>query len=115
VLPHVQSGKLRALAATGPKRSTAAPQLPTVAEAGVPGYEVTSWFAVLVPAGTPNEIVAKLNRDFVRVLQISEVKQSLAAQGAESVGSTPEQLTAFIRAELARWCKVIKAAGIKPE
>ncbi len=114
-LPDVQSGKLRALAVTGPKRSAAAPQLPTVAEAGVPGYEVTSWFGVLGPAGTRSDIVKKLNSDFVRVLQTNEVKERLATQGAEPVGSTPEQFAAHIRAELARWSKVIKAAGIKPE
>ena len=115
VLPHVQSGKLRALAVTGPKRSAAVSQLPTVAEAGVPGYEVTSWFALLVPVRTAPDIVTKLNRDVVRVLQSAEVKERLAAQGAEPVGGTPEELMAFIRAEVARWCKVIKAAGIKPE
>jgi tripartite-type tricarboxylate transporter receptor subunit TctC len=115
VLPDVQSGKLRALAVTGPKRSAATPSLPTVAEAGVPGYEVTSWFGVLVPARTPGDIVKKLNSDFVRVVRTNEVKDRLATQGAEPVGSTPDEFAAHIRAELARWGKVIKAAGIKPE
>ena len=115
VLPDVQSGKLRALAVTGPKRSAAVPQLPTVAEAGVPGYEVTSWFGVLVPARTNGEIVKKLNGDFVRVVRTNEVKERLATQGAEPVGSTPEQFATHIRAELGRWSKVINAAGIKPE
>ena len=114
-VPDVQSGKIRALAVTGPKRSAALPQLPTVAEAGVPGYEVTSWFGVLAPRGTPAAIVTKLNRDFVKAVHLPEVKDRLAGQGAESVGSTPDAFSAHLKAEAARWGKTIKAAGIKPE
>ena len=111
----MQSGKLRGLAVTGPKRSAAVPQLPTVAEAGVPGYEVTSWFGVLAPAATSPQIVARLNKEFVRAVHLPDVKERLAAQGAESVGSTPQEFAAHIKAEAARWSKVIKSAGIKLE
>ena len=114
-MPEIQSGKLRALAVTGAKRSAAAPQLQTVAEAGVPGYEVTSWFGVLAPAATRPEIVARINSDFVRTVNAPEVKERLATQGAEVVGSTPQEFAAHIRAEAARWSKVIKAAGIRAD
>jgi tripartite-type tricarboxylate transporter receptor subunit TctC len=114
-LPHIKSGKLRALAVTSAKRSVALPDVPTVAEAGLPGYDSTQWYGVLAPAGTPREIVSRLHDAIVRALRDPEVGKRLAADGAESVGSTPEEFAAFIRSETDKWTKVAAAAGIKPE
>jgi tripartite-type tricarboxylate transporter receptor subunit TctC len=111
----IQSGKLRALAVTGPKRSVAAPQLPTASEAGLPGYEVTSWFGVLAPKGTQTMVIASLNKSFVQVLNMPEAKERLVSLGAEPVGSSPQAFASYIKEEVARWGKVIKAAGIKAE
>ncbi len=110
-LPHVKAGKLRALAVTSAKRSPAAPDLPTIAEAGVPGYDATSWFGVLAPAGTPREIVTKLNQEIVRILALPEIKERLSGQGAEPVGNSPEQFAAHIKTEIAKWSDVVKASG----
>ena len=112
-LPHVQGGKLRALAVTSAKRSPAAPDIPTIAESGVTGYEVDSWFGILAPAGTPKEIVAKLNAEIVKILQMPDVKERLAAQGAVPVGNTPEQFAEHIARETAKWAKVVKTSGAK--
>jgi tripartite-type tricarboxylate transporter receptor subunit TctC len=112
-LPHVKAGKLRALGVTSAKRSAAAPEIPTIAESGVPGYEVDSWFGILAPAGTPREIVNKLNVEIVRILRMPEVKQRLAEQGAEPVGNTPEQFAEHIRKETIKWARVVKASGAK--
>jgi tripartite-type tricarboxylate transporter receptor subunit TctC len=114
-LPHIKSGKLRALAVTSAKRSEALPEVPTVAESGLPGYDSTQWYGVLAPAGTPREIVARLHDGIVRALRDPEVGRRLAADGAEPVGSNPEEFAAFIRSESEKWSKVAKAAGIKPE
>ena len=110
---HIKGGKLRALATTGAKRSPALPDLPTVSEAGLPGYESTSWNAVYAPAGTPREIIDKLNREANAVLQSAETRKFFAEQGAESGGGTPAELAAFNRAELAKWAKVVKDSGAK--
>ena len=114
-LPHVKAGKLRALGVTSARRSQAAPEIPTLAESGVPGYEVDSWFGVLAPAGTPKEIVAKLNAEIVRILQMPEVRQRLMEQGAEPVGDTPEQFAEHIRKETVKWARVVKASGAKAD
>jgi len=111
VLPHVKSGKLRALAVTGTKRSPATPELPTVAEAGVPGYESDLWWGVLAPAGTPKPIVAKLNWEIVKILQVKDVSERLSAMGATPVGDTPEHFAATIRADIVKWAGVVKASG----
>jgi tripartite-type tricarboxylate transporter receptor subunit TctC len=111
--PHVKAQRIRALAVTGPKRANSSPELPTVAEAGVPGYAVTQWYAVFAPAGTPKAVVDRLHRDIAKVLQLSEVTMRMTADGAESVGSTPQQLAAHVKAERDKWAKVIKEAGIK--
>ena len=115
LLPHVQSGKLRALAVGTGQRLTLLPDLPTIAEAGVPGYEATQWYGVLAPAATPREIVTKLNAEIVKALQRSEVRGRLASEASQPVGDTPEQFLAFIKAEIARWAPVVKASGAKPE
>jgi tripartite-type tricarboxylate transporter receptor subunit TctC len=114
-LPHIKSGKLRALAVTSPRRSAALPDVPTVAEAGLPGYDSTQWYGVLAPAGTQREIVARLHGAIVRALRDPEVGKRLAADGAEPVGSSPEEFAAFIKSETEKWAKVAQAAGIKPE
>ena len=112
-LPHVQAGKLRAIAVSTLKRSPVAPEIPTVAESGLPGFEVSVWFAVLAPAGTPREITDRLNRTLVKALQAQDTRERLATQGAEPIGNTPEQFTAQIKADLVKWAKVVKAANIK--
>jgi tripartite-type tricarboxylate transporter receptor subunit TctC len=111
--PHVKSQRIRALAVTGPKRASSSPELPTVAEAGVPGYAVTQWYAVFAPAGTPKAVVDRVHREIVKVLQLPEVTARMAADGAESVGSTPQQLAAHVKTERDKWARVIKQAGIK--
>lgn len=113
--PHIKSGRLRALGVTGSKRAPGADTIPTIAEAGVPGYEAVQWYGVLAPAATPRDIVTKLHAGVVRALQNPEVRQRLLNDGAEPVGSSPEEFAAYLRAETAKWAKVIQAAGIKPE
>ena len=115
VLPHVKSGRLRALAVSGAKRSSLVPDLPTVAEAGVPDYEVTVWFGLVAPAGTPREIVQKLNAEVQKILAMPDVRERFMAQGVEPQGSTPEQFGEHIRAQMAKWAKVVQDAGVKAE
>lgn len=110
-IQHVRSGRLKALAVTTAKRSPELPDVPTVAEAGVPGYEATSWFGMFAPAGTPAPVVAKLNAALLKVLADPEVKKKLAEQGAEPHGEKPEQFAEFIRLETAKWSKVVKDSG----
>jgi tripartite-type tricarboxylate transporter receptor subunit TctC len=112
---HVKAQRVRALAVSGPTRMKALPDLPTVAEAGVPGFAVTQWYGLLAPAGTPRQTVEFLNKAVRRALQQPEVAGRIAAEGSEAVGSTPQQLAARIKAERAKWTKVIKEAGIKGE
>jgi tripartite-type tricarboxylate transporter receptor subunit TctC len=115
MIPYARNGKLRALAVTGAKRSRAAPDIATVAESGVPGFEVTTWYGVSAPAKTPRLIVDRLNTEIVRALGTAELNQYLAKSGAEPVGNTPEQYTAYVQNEINKWAKVIKAAGLKAE
>jgi tripartite-type tricarboxylate transporter receptor subunit TctC len=115
VAPQVKAGRLRVLAVANAKRSPGYPDIPTVAEAGLPGYEVQSWFGVLAPAGTPREIVQRLHTEIVRILTAQDVKGRLAGDGAEVVANTPEQFAAYIRAEIAKWGKVIRDARIRPD
>lgn len=115
VVNHVRSGRLRALGVTTAKRTSALPEIPTIAEAGVPGYESTQWHALLAPAGTPDEIIARLHKEFTAVLLSAEVKERVAAEGSEIVAGTPAELAAYLRSETAKWAKVIKSAGIEPE
>lgn len=115
ILPQVKSGKLRALAVTTPKRSPSVPELPTMIEAGLPGFESQGWFALLAPAGTPQPIIDKINREVNRMLQTDEFKAKLVALGAEPVGGSPADFATHIQSESDRWGKVIKTAGIKAE
>lgn len=112
-MPHVRAKKLKALAVTSLNRSALLPDLPTVSETGVPGYEMTSWYGVLVPNGTPQDVIQKLNSDFVRAIRNPDVSEKLTKAGAEPVANTPEQYAAFIRSELEKWAKVVQKSGAK--
>jgi tripartite-type tricarboxylate transporter receptor subunit TctC len=114
-LPHVKSGRLRALATTGAKRSKVAPDLPTIAESGYPGYEVGSWYAFVVPAGTPKAIVERMRNEAIKALTHADVQQAMARQGLEAETSTPAELAERIKRETAVWAGVIKDAGIKAQ
>ncbi len=115
LLPHVRSGRMRALAVTSAKRSTLLPDMPTVAESGVPGYDASGWFGVLVPAGTPPAIIERLNATIVKGLAANDAKERLAALGGDIATGTPEQFGAHIRTEAAKWGKLIRAIGLKAE
>ena len=112
---HARTGKLRALAVTGAKRSPVAPDIPTVAEAALPGFEVTAWFGVSAPAKTPRPILDRLASEIVRAVKSPDLRERLIAAGADPVGSTAEEYAAFVQSEIAKWGKVIAAAGIKGE
>ena len=114
-MPHVKSGKLRGLAVTSAARIDGAPGLPTVAEAGLPGYETATWLGIVAPAATSREVVAKINAEIQRVMALPEVREKLIAQGLTLSGGTPEQFGAYIRSEHAKWGNLIKDAGIKAE
>ncbi len=114
-LPQVKAGKVKALAVTGSTRATALPAVPTVAEAGVPGYEATTWYGVLAPAGTPAPAVDRLNAEINRVVRASDIRQRFADQGYETTGGTPGEFAAFIGVEVAKWGKVVREAGVQPE
>jgi tripartite-type tricarboxylate transporter receptor subunit TctC len=112
-LPHIKGGKLRALAVTSAQRAPVLPDVPTIAEAGLPGFEASSWFGVLAPAGTPPAIVAKLNAEIAKWLASPEAKEKLQAQGANVAGGPPEEFAKHIAAETAKWAKVVKESGAK--
>ena len=111
-LPHVKAGKIRALAVTPAKRSPAAPDLPTMAEAGIKGYDAASWFGLLAPAGTPPEIVGQLSEETRRILSMPDVREKLLSLGAQPAGSTPDEFARFIDAEIAKWNRVIRSANV---
>jgi tripartite-type tricarboxylate transporter receptor subunit TctC len=113
--PHVKAGKLRALAVTGVTRLATAPEVPTIAELGYPGFEASTWYGFLGPAGLPKDIVAKAHGDIVRVLQLRDVQERLAAQGFDSIGTTPEQFGEVLRSDVERWRRVVKAAGLRAD
>ena len=115
VVPHVRSGKLRALAVTSAKRSSMAPDIPTLAASGVPGFDVSSWYGLVVPAGTPQEIIVRLHQAAQAALGNPEVKKRFASTDLEPGGSTPDQFGALIRSEIAKWAKVIKESGMRVE
>jgi tripartite-type tricarboxylate transporter receptor subunit TctC len=112
-LPHARAGKLRAIAVSTTKRSAQAPEVPTVAESGLPGYDMTNWIGMFAPAATPRAIVVKLNSEIVAILGAPDLKERFRTQGVDLVGSTPEAFAAFIRSELAKWHKVVKDSGAK--
>jgi tripartite-type tricarboxylate transporter receptor subunit TctC len=112
-LPHIKAGKLRALAVTSNVRSPAAPTIPTMAEAGLPGCEITSWFALVAPAKTPREIVARLNAEAAKILNQADVKERLAAMGVEPASSTPQALADFIKSETVKWAQIVKVSGAR--
>jgi tripartite-type tricarboxylate transporter receptor subunit TctC len=114
-VPHVKAGRLRALATTGSKRSPSLPDVPTMIEAGFPGFVLTPWWGVFAPARTPRDIVAKLNADIVGVLKTSEVRESFSAQGADIVADSPEDFARYVKAEMSRWGKVVKDSGAKAD
>lgn len=114
-LPHVKAGKLKALAVTGIRRSPAASDIPTMAEGGVSGYAADTWNGVLVPAATPKGVVAKLNSELAKLLHMPDLKARLLTVGAETIGSTPEVFSAFIKTEITKWAQVIKNAGIRAD
>lgn len=111
-MPQVNAGKLRALAVSSAKRAQVAPSVPTVAESGFPGYDVRGWYGILAPAKTPAEIIHRLNTEIVAILRSPAATERLAADGSEAVGSTPEQFSAHMKAEMQKWGQVVKAAGI---
>ncbi len=115
LMPHIKSGRLRPIGVGTAKRLAVMPDVPTIAESGVPGYEATQWYGILAPAATPRDIVARLNADIVKVLQRPDVRERLASDGAQPVGNTPEEFGAHIKAEIARWAPVVKASGARPE
>ena len=115
VMPHIKAGGLRALGASSVTRSAFAPDIPTVAEAGVPGYEVAVWFGVVAPTGVPQDVLTKLNTEINRILALPDVKQSFADQGVEPVGGSRAKFGDHIKTQVEKWVKVIKEAGIKPE
>jgi tripartite-type tricarboxylate transporter receptor subunit TctC len=115
VLPFVQAGRLRALGVSGAQRSPALPDVPTLAEAGVAGYEASGWLGILAPAGTPPGIVASLNADLNAVLRQADMSAQLARNGADVAGGPPDQFAAFVAAEIAKWAKVVRATGLKAE
>lgn len=114
-LPHVKSNRLRALAVTGDKRSPQVPELPTIAEAGLPGYAVTAWFGLLAPAGTSSDIVNRISAEIQKGFKTPQMRERFSTLGAEPVGSSPEQFAAFLKIEMAKWAKLVKSAGIKAE
>jgi len=114
-LPHVKSGRLKALAVSTPKRSMAVPDLPTIAESGLPSYSATAWYGVLAPAGTSRAIILKLNAEIVKSLRTNEIRARIASDGGEVVGSTPEEFTAVMKSDIAKWAKVVQASGARAD
>lgn len=114
-LPQAKAGKIRALAVSSPKRAAAAPDIPTVAEAGVPGFEALSWFGLVAPAKTPAATVSRLAAETQRILKLPDVSERIVALGAQPVGGTPQEYAAFIKSEIQKWQKVIRSAGVKIE
>ena len=114
-MPYAKAGRLRALAITTRTRSPAMPELPTISESALPGYDFSSWYGLMVPAGTPQPVVGRLHDETVKALKLPDLQQRLASEGCDAVGSTPEQLAAYIKTEMARGAKVVKASGMQAE
>jgi len=114
-LPHVKSKQLKGLAVTSARRAAPAPEIPTLSESGVPGYEVNLWIGTFAPAGTPGDIAARLTNEVMRIVKLPDIREKLAAMGIEPVGDTSEQLARTIRSEIARYGPVVKAANIRAD
>ncbi len=114
-LPLVKAGEVRAIAVTSAQRSPAAPNIPTIAESGLPGFEATSWFALYAPAGLPKDVLARINAEAARVMNLPDVREKLANLGLEVATGSPEQLTSFMQAETTKWARVVKESGAKPD
>jgi tripartite-type tricarboxylate transporter receptor subunit TctC len=114
-IPQLKSGKLRGVAVTSAQRAPSIPDLPTISESGLPGYEIIIWYGLLVPAGTPSDLIARLHAESVKLLNAPDVRERLSAAGFEPIGTTPEQFGPYIRDEVAKWAKVVKATGIRAE
>jgi len=114
-LPYVRAGRLRALGVTTKKRASAMPDIPTIAEAALPGYEATQWFALFAPAGTPRPVIERISQEAARAVRAPDLKDRLAGEGLDPVANTPDEFNAYFRAEIAKWAKVVKAAGIPPQ
>ena len=114
-LTQMKAGRLRALAVTSAKRIASAPELPTIMESGVSGYDVTGWFGLLAPARTPRNVVALLNSEVNKAIKVQDVRDRLATEGLEPLGSSPEEFAALIKSEIEKWSRVVRSAGIKPE
>jgi tripartite-type tricarboxylate transporter receptor subunit TctC len=114
-LGHVRAGRIRALAVTTAKRTALAPELPTIAESGLPGFDISTWFGIFVPSGTPREVVDRLQAEFIRALAAPDVRERMLALGAEPVGNRPEEFAAYIRAEADKYARVVKASGAKAD
>ncbi len=114
-LPHIKAGRLKALAVLGPRRTALLPEVPTIAESGLPGYALTNWFGLLAPAATPKQVLVQLNGDVLRILKQEDLQKKIADLGADVVGNSAEEFGAAMRAESAQWAEVIKAAGIRVE
>jgi len=115
LIPYVKAGRLRGLAVTGAKRSTLVPEFPTIAELGYPGYQVITWFGLLVPVGTPADVVSRLHQEIVSALGVPQVKDQIAKLGMEAVGSTPAEFGAFLKEENVRWSKVVRDLKLRAE
>lgn len=115
VLPQVKAGRLRALAVTSAARSAAAPELPTLAESGLAGYEISSWFGLFAPANTPAPVIDRLYRETAKALQSADVRERFAREGAEPVGSSPADFTGYVRAEFAKYTRIVRDSGIKAD
>jgi tripartite-type tricarboxylate transporter receptor subunit TctC len=113
VTPHVKAGKVKALAVTGTKRSRLMPELPTISESGLPGYNASGWYGLFVPSATPKTIVARVNQEAVKALRMPDVVRTLSSQGAEPVGNSPEEFTAFVKSEIEKWANLVKVAHMK--
>ncbi|MBI3938874.1 MAG: tripartite tricarboxylate transporter substrate binding protein [Betaproteobacteria bacterium] len=114
-LPHIKAGKLRALAVGSSKRAPVVPEVPTMAESGLPGFEASAWFGVFAPARTSKDVVGRLNAEIVKILQVPDLRGRLSSQGADPIGSTPEQFGDYVRSEIAKWARVIEASGARAE
>ena len=115
VTPHVKAGKVRALAVTGTKRSQLMPELPTISESGLPGYNASGWYGLFAPAATPKNVIARVSQEAVRTLRMPDVVRTLSSQGAEPVGNTPEEFSAFVKSEIAKWAHLVKSAKMKTD